>query len=67
MADETNALNKNLVLVIDGVVVENLNCDERLAAILMSQPQVVDISGLNYRPDKGWRLLRDGSFVAPAE
>lgn len=66
MADET-VLTKNLVMVIDGQVVENLNCDERLAAILLSQPTIVDITGLTYRPEKGWRLLRDGSFAAPTE
>lgn len=37
---------KKLAYVIDGVVVQTLSTNERLAAIIMSEPTIVDISDI---------------------
>ena len=45
MSDEVVTIK--ISFIIDGVVVENMNTDERLAALLTSEPKVVESTGIN--------------------
>jgi hypothetical protein len=59
--------NKVLAFIIDGEVVQTFICDERFAAILESEPVVVDLTGTDpffNGPHVGWKY--DGeSFLPP--
>lgn len=51
-----------LAFVIDGVVVDTLTCEERLGAILQSNPEIINITSLDpflNGPHTGWKY--DGS------
>lgn len=62
-----------VAFVIDGEVVEVMNTDPHLAAILMSQPEVVDVTGMT----KNWHMGsieagirfdgRSGAFFVPRD
>lgn len=60
---------KTLAFVIDGKVVLTMRLDEMTAAVLMSNPEVVDITNnqitesWNYDPQKGFYIEMDGSEV----
>lgn len=54
---------KKIALIIDGEVVEMLHADERLAAIFLSDPTVIDVTdvysgesfvGKSYAPETGF-------------
>lgn len=57
---------KTLAFVVDGEVVSVANYDERTAAILLSDPIVIDVSaasitqGWNYSEEKGFYVVIDG-------
>ena len=58
-------------IIKDGAVVETLLCDERLNAVLLSEPSLYDISmGSVHRNAEmvspGWSFV-DGSFIIPGE
>jgi|LauGreDrversion4_2_1035121.scaffolds.fasta_scaffold57487_2 hypothetical protein len=40
---------KKIAFVIDGVVVQTLSTDERLAAVVLSSPTVIDITDIFYQ------------------
>jgi hypothetical protein len=44
MSEETTLPPVKIAFVIDGEVIEILHTDERLAAIFLSQPTIVDIT-----------------------
>jgi hypothetical protein len=56
-----------LAFVIEGEVVQTFMCDERMAAVLQSNPEVVEITGRNMSlegPFVGWQY--DGKdFIPP--
>jgi hypothetical protein len=55
----------NIALIIDNEVVSTVNCDAQHAAIMLSEPVVIDITdmpGIHV----GWKYI-DGEFVAPTQ
>ena len=44
MSENNNLTPKKLAVITDNVVVDVLNTDERLAAILLSQPSVLELT-----------------------
>lgn len=72
MTEENNLpeLGARIAFIIDGVVQDVLNTDERLAAIFLSQPTIVDVSENqeNMFITHGWSYDEDSqTFTAPAE
>lgn len=63
--------HNKLVFVIDGEVVQILGCDDRLAAVLLSSPTVLDVtervdSGFNINNFMGMKYDQEsGSFYLP--
>ena len=64
---------KTLAFVVDGEVVSIMNHDERTAAILLSNPTIVDITAAsittawNYSKEKGFYIEIDGEeIIVPA-
>jgi hypothetical protein len=61
--------DKTLAFVIDGKVVRVLRIDEMTASIILSNPEVIDITSnqvtesWNYDPTKGFYVDMDGSEV----
>lgn len=58
-----------LAFVIEGELVDTFLCDERLAAILQSNPKIVDITGKHSfisGPHRGWTYDGEG-FYPPQE
>lgn len=49
---------RSLAFIIDGEVAEVINYDDHMAAVLLSNPLIVDISNINVTSD-GWTF--DGS------
>jgi|APCry1669189034_1035192.scaffolds.fasta_scaffold88800_2 hypothetical protein len=43
---DTSSVNKHLAFIIDDEVVEIMHCQERLAAILLSNPKIVEVLDL---------------------
>lgn len=41
-----NQANIRVAFIIDDIVVDMINTDERLAAIMLSEPLVIDITGM---------------------
>lgn len=60
---------KTLALVLDGKVVRIINIDEMTGVILLSSPEIIDITNnqvtesWNYDPSKGFYTEIDGSEV----
>lgn len=59
-----------LAFIIDNRVVDIINTDERLAAIFLSQPVILDVTGVTYGPETGLFINStynpdQGSFSAP--
>jgi hypothetical protein len=58
-----------IAFIIDGEVVSILNTDERMAAVLLSNPIIVDITEekkVNPYIVEGW-VYKDGEFILPME
>lgn len=56
-----------LAFIIDDEVVQTFICDERMAAILQSNPKVVEITSKDpfmYGPHIGWNY-KDNNFYPP--
>ena len=63
-------MNNHIALIIDGVVQQMMLVDDRLAAILLSEPTIVDVTGEDGFPVAGHGFLyneQDGTFSAPDE
>jgi hypothetical protein len=59
---------QKIAFVIDGVVVEVLATDERLAAMFLSQPEIIDVSMLTAQPGQliGYTYDKEsGTLQAP--
>lgn len=59
-----------LAFIIDNRVVDIINTDDRLAAIFLSQPVILDVTGVTYGPETGLFINstynpEQGSFSAP--
>lgn len=59
-------LNK-IAFIIDNVVVDILHTDDRLAAIMLSEPKIIDVSGYvdedgNFILMPGMKYNEDGTF-----
>lgn len=61
MAPDLSSITRNIAFVIDGEVVEIIHCQEKMAAILLSDPEIVNIEN-NIFPKIGWEY-KDGVFV----
>lgn len=60
---DISTITEHIAFVIDGEVVEIMHCQTKLAAILLSEPQIVKIDdGIFPRP--GWKY-EDGIFKEP--
>jgi hypothetical protein len=69
MSEQPALPHNKIALIIDGVVQDVFHTDDRLAAILLSQPTIVDVTE-NYADQKqGFHLVQwayDGTnFTAP--
>jgi predicted nucleotidyltransferase len=54
-----------LALVLDDEVVEIMRTEERLMAILTSEPKIVDLTEKDYFVSIGWNYIEEtGEFVA---
>lgn len=54
-----------LALVIDNEVVDIMRTEERLMAILTSEPKIVDLTERDYHVHVGWNYIEEtGEFVA---
>lgn len=72
MNNETPALPPvKIAFVIDGTVVDVLHTDDRLGAIFLSNPEVIDVTGPDGEPvvGIGWMRNASGDFIpaSPAE
>lgn len=61
MAPDISSITRNIAFVIDGEVVEIIHCQEKMAAILLSDPQIVNIENGVF-PKIGWEYV-DGKFI----
>lgn len=60
----TDVMVATLAVVLDGEVQEVLRAQDRLAALLMSNPEFIDVSDELLTPTIGWSYV-DGKFHAP--
>lgn len=69
MSEQPALPHNKIALVIDGVVQDVFHTDDRLAAILLSQPTIVDVTDKYEGQEPGFHLVQwtyDGtSFAAP--
>lgn len=58
-----------IAFVIDDEVIDILHTDDRLAAIFLSNPEVLDVTGPDGEPTMGpgWKRDINGVFVAPVQ
>lgn len=57
-----------IALIIDGIVEDIIHCPDRLAALLLSAPEVIDITNAPEDSVKvGYTKNSDGSFSIAAE
>lgn len=57
----------HLAIVLDGIVEDVMRCQNRLAALLLSQPQFVEFDPSKDRPQIGETKYVDGKFEYPIE
>lgn len=62
---DVSTITEHIAFVIDGEVVEIMHCQPKLAAILLSEPQIVRIDDGVF-PKPGWGYS-DNKFIAPIE
>ena len=69
IAEQQSALPYHIAYVIDGVVQTVFHVEEKMAAILMSEPVVVQCAApLDGGPDTDWTYnAQTGEFSKPAE
>lgn len=59
----THSISENIAFVIDNQIVDIIHCQPKMAAILLSNPQIIRIEpGQNAKP--GW-IYADNSFYDP--
>jgi hypothetical protein len=64
-APDVSTITEHIAFVIDGQVVEIIHCQSKMAAILLSEPLIVQIpEGQVIKP--GWRY-EEGKFVLPEQ
>lgn len=61
---DISTITEHIAFVIDDEVVEIMHCQPKLAAILLSEPQIIRIKD-GYFPKPGWRY-EDSKFIEPA-
>lgn len=62
-APDISSITQNIAFVIDGQVVDIIHCQDKMAAILLSNPEIVLIpEGKFAKP--GW-AYQDGEFIDP--
>jgi hypothetical protein len=62
-APDISSITQNIAFVIDGQVVDIIHCQDKMAAILLSNPEIVLIpEGKFAKP--GW-AYQDGKFIDP--
>ena len=68
-ADVVSQQPFHVALVIDGIAAQVFHCDEKLAAILLSNPTIVQVdSPANGGPNEGWDYnSSSNTFTAPSE
>jgi len=57
MTDKPTLPPNKLAFVIDGGVVDVLHTDDRLAAIFLSQPTIVDVTALYEEHEEGFNIV----------
>ena len=63
IAPDVSTITENIAFVIDGQVVEIIHCQPKMAAILLSSPEIVQVpEGKVIKP--GWKY-EDGEFTVP--
>ena len=73
MTDNTPLPPVKLAFVIDGTVVDVLHTDDRLAAIFLSQPTIIDVTDLYDSNGTDFNLISwdynagINQFIAPGE
>jgi len=60
LAPDISSVNNHIAFVIDGEVVEIIHCQEKMAAILLSSPEIVKINEGVF-PKIGWEY-KDNLF-----
>lgn len=69
MSDQPALPHNKIAFIIDGVVQDVLHTDDRLAAILLSNPTIVDVANKYEGQEPGFHLVQwmyDGTdFTAP--
>lgn len=53
-----------IALVLDGEVQEVIRAQDRLAALLLSEPEIIEITDLEPKPTLGWKY-ENNQFIAP--
>jgi len=54
----------SIALIIDGQVVQTMRVDDRMAAILLSEPKIIETEGLNLMPGDLYNE-ETGKFTRP--
>jgi len=60
----TAPMSEKIAFIIDGEIVDIINCQPRLAAILLSEPLILDIGSEDKNISSGWKYV-DDKFVPP--
>lgn len=60
---DVSTITEHIAFIIDDEVVEIMHCQPKLAAILLSEPQIIKINDGEY-PKPGWKY-KDGIFKEP--
>lgn len=62
--DDFTTVTERVAFIIDDEVVDVISCQPRLAAILLSEPIILDVNYINVSP--GYKYI-NGEFVPPSE
>lgn len=57
-----NTVINSIAVILDGQVQEVLRAENRLAALLLSQPEFIEFDPQEVRPEIGW-FYEDGTFI----
>ena len=59
-----------IAFILDGKVLDVLHVDDRLAAIMLSKPEIADVSSFYVDKEEGFNIIGwnyDGTNITPAE
>ena len=63
LAPDTSTITENIAFIIDNEVVEIIHCQPKMAAILLSEPEIVEVPlGVVAKP--GYKYV-NGKFIEP--